>query len=118
MVRRVEESGESEGRSVMGRIGVAPSGTITPHERAQTSAWSFVTRESGKPPPEAKQMAARTAPFGEPLAGAASREPTDWHAIDGQKAHRNGRRLQVRIVQATQDGRWGKVKALQRLLTH
>ena len=28
------------------------------------------------------------------------------------------RRLQARIVQATRDGRWGKVKALQRLLTH
>ena len=28
------------------------------------------------------------------------------------------RRLQARIVQATQEGKWGKVKALQRLLTH
>jgi RNA-directed DNA polymerase len=28
------------------------------------------------------------------------------------------RRLQARIVKATQEGRWGKVKALQRLLTH
>jgi retron-type reverse transcriptase len=28
------------------------------------------------------------------------------------------RRLQARIVQATQEKRWGKVKALQRLLTH
>ena len=28
------------------------------------------------------------------------------------------RRLQARIVKATQAGRWGKVKALQRLLTH
>lgn len=63
-------------------------------------------------------MTAMTAPFGEPLAGAASREPTDWQAIDWHQAHRNVRRLQVRIVQATQDGRWGKVKALQRLLTH
>ena len=42
----------------------------------------------------------------------------DWHAIDWRKAHRNVRRLQARIVQATQAGRWGKVKALQRLLTH
>jgi hypothetical protein len=28
------------------------------------------------------------------------------------------RRLQVRIVQATKESRWGKVRALQRLLTH
>ena len=33
-------------------------------------------------------------------------------------ARPNVRRLQVRIVQATKEGRWGKVRALQRLLTH
>ncbi len=43
---------------------------------------------------------------------------TDWHAIDWQKAHHHVRRLQARIVKATQEGKWGKVKALQRLLTH
>src|SRR5713101_8843963 len=43
---------------------------------------------------------------------------TDWHAINWQKAHHNVRRLQARIVQATQEGKWGRVKALQRLLTH
>jgi RNA-directed DNA polymerase len=51
-------------------------------------------------------------------AGAASHATVDWHAIDWPKAHRNVRRLQARIVKATQAGRWGKVKALQRLLTH
>jgi RNA-directed DNA polymerase len=51
-------------------------------------------------------------------AGAASHVTVDWHAIDWPKAHRNVRRLQARIVKATQAGRWGKVKALQRLLTH
>jgi len=51
-------------------------------------------------------------------AGAASHMITDWHAIDWYKAHRNVRRLQTRIVKATQEGKWGKVKALQRLLTH
>lgn len=54
----------------------------------------------------------------EMMAGAASHVPVDWHAIDWQKAHRNVRRLQARIVKAAQEGRWGKVKALQRLLTH
>lgn len=54
----------------------------------------------------------------EKMAGAASHERVDWHAIDWHKAHRNVRRLQARIVKAQQEGRWGKVKALQHLLTH
>jgi hypothetical protein len=49
---------------------------------------------------------------------APSRKIVDWNAIDWRKAHQNVRRLQVRIVKAMQEGRWGKVKALQRLLTH
>lgn len=52
------------------------------------------------------------------LAGASSHGLTDWHAIDWKKVHRNVRRLQVRMVKAIQEGRWGKVKALQHLLTH
>ena len=51
-------------------------------------------------------------------AGAVFDNPVDWHAINWQKAHGVVRRLQARIVKATQAGRWGKVKALQRLLTH
>jgi RNA-directed DNA polymerase len=62
---------------------------------------------------EAKQMTAATK-----TAGAASRVPVEWHALNWPSLHRNVRRLQVRIVKATQAGRWGKVKALQRLLTH
>jgi RNA-directed DNA polymerase len=50
--------------------------------------------------------------------GAAPRDAQPWQAIDWLRAHRTVRRLQARIVQATQAGRWGKVKALQRLLTH
>jgi RNA-directed DNA polymerase len=50
--------------------------------------------------------------------GAASPVPVDWHQIDWSHAHRIVRRLQARIVKATQDGRWGKVHALQHLLTH
>ncbi len=48
---------------------------------------------------------------------AATNEKVVWHAIDWHKVHRNVRRQQVRIVKAVQVGRWGKVKALQRLLT-
>src|SRR6516162_3615707 len=50
--------------------------------------------------------------------GAVSSEAAQWYAIDWQANHRNVRRLQVRIAQATKESRWGKVRALQRLLTH
>jgi RNA-directed DNA polymerase len=51
-------------------------------------------------------------------AGAASHEIVKgWHDIDWHAAHSNVRRLQARIVKATQEGKWGKVKALQHLLT-
>ncbi len=39
------------------------------------------------------------------IAGAASRQAVDWHAIDWQKAHETVRRLQARIVKATQQGK-------------
>jgi RNA-directed DNA polymerase len=51
-------------------------------------------------------------------AGAASHDPMDWHAIDWRHVHQTVRRLQARIVKAIQDGRWGKARALQHLLTH
>ena len=51
------------------------------------------------------------------LPGATCHPPLDWEAIDWQKANRMVRRLQARIVKATQEGRPNRVKALQRLLT-
>lgn len=49
----------------------------------------------------------------------ASSGPTpQWDQIDWSKCERQVRRLQARIVKATREGRWGKVKSLQRLLTH
>ena len=50
--------------------------------------------------------------------GAVSHEAAEWYAIDWPAINRNVRRLQVRIVQATKASRWGRVRALQRLLTH
>lgn len=46
--------------------------------------------------------------------------PTDisWRHIPWDKCHQQVRRLQIRIVKATQEGRWNKVKTLQHLLTH
>src|SRR6266496_4191861 len=49
--------------------------------------------------------------------GAASRNPNEWNSLTGLKLSGKVRRLQVRIVKATKEGRWGKVNALQRLLT-
>jgi len=51
-------------------------------------------------------------------AGAVSHDIADWHAVNWQQVSFNVRRLQARIVKATQAQRWGKVKALQHLLTH
>ena len=50
--------------------------------------------------------------------GAASRETADWSQIDWSSVRRTVRRLQMRIAKAVREGRWGKVQALQRLLTH
>src|SRR5438128_10425139 len=41
----------------------------------------------------------------------------EWHGIQWYRTERNVRRLQARLGKATQEKRWGKVKALQRLLT-
>jgi RNA-directed DNA polymerase len=67
-----------------------------------------------------KQMAAGTASpddDGETTAGASFHDASEWHGILWYSTERNVRRLQARIVKATQEMRWGKVKALQRLLT-
>src|SRR5690242_8401911 len=54
----------------------------------------------------------------DPSVGATTDRPIAWHQINWCQAERTVRRLQTRIAQATQEGRWGRVKALQRLLTH
>ena len=54
----------------------------------------------------------------DPSVGATTDISVAWHQINWREAERNVRRLQTRIAQATQAGKWGKVKALQRLLTH
>ncbi len=52
------------------------------------------------------------------FAGAAPDTAIHWHAIAWRKVFRSVRRLQVRIVKAIQQGRWGKAQALVHLLTH
>jgi RNA-directed DNA polymerase len=51
-------------------------------------------------------------------AGATPGLAPHWHSVPWRKVWRNVRRLQARIVKATQEGRWGKVQALVYLLTH
>ena len=48
---------------------------------------------------------------------ASSYGAVQWPDINWAQCIRNVRRLQIRIVKATQEGRWNKVKVLQRLLT-
>lgn len=48
---------------------------------------------------------------------ASSGKASTWDQIDWTRCNQQVRRLQARIVKATQENRWGKVKALQRLLT-
>jgi RNA-directed DNA polymerase len=50
--------------------------------------------------------------------GALSHPTVAWHTFNWYAVHRTVRRLQARIVKAVQAGRWGKVRALQHLLTH
>jgi RNA-directed DNA polymerase len=50
-------------------------------------------------------------------AGAPSHPESMWLQSDWKRIASTVRRLQVRIAKATKEGRWGKVQALQRLLT-
>lgn len=52
------------------------------------------------------------------LTCASSSESLKWSQHDWDLYECQVRRLQARIVKATRVGRWGKVQALQRLLTH
>lgn len=49
---------------------------------------------------------------------ASSHMVVGWHDIDWRAANRYVKQLQIRIVKATQQGKWRIVKNLQRLLTH
>src|SRR5262245_21122304 len=53
-----------------------------------------------------------------PLAGAPLAPDIQWKSIDWQKVVRHVRQLQMRIVKAFQQGKKGKVNALQRILAH
>lgn len=48
---------------------------------------------------------------------ALSHAPQHWHAVSWRKVEWNVKGMQIRIAKATQEGKWRKVKALQRMLT-
>jgi len=56
--------------------------------------------------------------IGDSAAETKRKKQEHWHSIDWEKANRIVKSLQRRIVAAVQSNRWGKVKALQWLLTH
>src|SRR5437660_618392 len=124
MTVRVTDCGGGEGCPVIGQTGVEPTGDITPRESGRTSAGCLVTREPGKATEGAEQMAERRSVDDcetvetSATSGAALHKDDGWGQIDWARCERTVNRLQVRIVKATKEGRWGKVKALQHLLTH
>jgi len=51
-------------------------------------------------------------------AGAPIDDARKWASVDWDHARREVRRLQMRIAKAVQEHRWGKVRALQHLVSH
>lgn len=93
---------------------------IARRESEQTSTRSFMVRKLEESFNMGKQMTAnesearaRTCDAGAPLHDGQKWDQSDWIHVESEV-----RRLQVRIAKATREGRWGKVKVLQHLLTH
>ena len=107
----VQDDGKSESRLLTGRTQVQRT-RISPDAKAGDFHRVLSHNKTDKPIKEAKQMTVAQT-------GAASHELVEgWHDLDWKAIDQNVRRLQAGIVKATKEGRWGKVKALQRLLTH
>jgi RNA-directed DNA polymerase len=53
-----------------------------------------------------------------PLTGAPSASLPDWNSINWKKAAAHVRQLQMRIAKSYREGKYGKAKALQWILTH
>ena len=82
-----------------------------PHPKGeQTSAWCLITREFIEFLKGVKQMDKKMC--------ATSDVAKEWDKIDWNKANAYVKKLQMRIVKAHQEGKHGRVKSLQWLLTH
>ncbi|WP_341790188.1 group II intron reverse transcriptase/maturase [Rickettsia endosymbiont of Polydrusus tereticollis] len=84
---------------------------VTWLEKEPTSTWSSWIRVFIEPSKKGKQMVTNK------IVSASFNEITSWSQINWLQCDKNIRRLQTRIVQATKEKRWNKVKALQHLLT-
>jgi RNA-directed DNA polymerase len=106
---RVEEERASERRAVIARIG----GATSLHAKAGRLLSGLPSQENLiNRLKEQRQMAE---PNG---TGAASDTQLDPAGENLSPQEKNVRRLQARIVKAIQEGRMGKARALQHLLTH
>ena len=144
MDMRVEEDGKSEGRFVMNRIGVAtlshakagplPSG-LRLHEGLQSH--QVESRQGSRPADTHQNPCGDTLPrkghscvFHKNLLEdskmsktvqtelpAFSHRAEAWHQINWRQVNHTVRGLQVRIAKAAREGKWRKVKSLQRMLT-
>lgn len=110
MVMRAWEVGKSEGRTVTVwiRVATSPGTKVSPRPTGLTLQESLWNRDEKE-----KQMTATV----KPLIGA-SFKAAQWDAINWRPLEQQVQRLQMRIAKATREQRWGKVKALQWLLTH
>lgn len=79
--------------------------------RVQTSGRCSAARESGRPLKTEKQRSSRKD-------GASVSPAGEWNSINWRTAKAVTKRLQMRIAKAAEEGRWGRVKALQHILTH
>ena len=80
-------------------------------KRVPTSNWCFIAREFGESLKAGTQMSGVKP--GAPAGGLIK-----WHTINWDAERGHVRRLQMRIAKAVKEGKPGKVKSLQWLLTH
>jgi RNA-directed DNA polymerase len=111
MVVRVWDVRKSECRAVMVRIRVEtlPGTKVSPRRTGLPWQDNLDNRQK-----EEKQMTTSAIP----VIGASSAYPIKWNAINWQTVESHVRRLQMRIAKAIREKRYGKVKALQWLLTN
>ena len=113
---RVEECRKSECRPVMGRIRIATSSDAKASRLLRGHLWRenlIKSMNAGKQMTEGGSISQEMAS----CSGAPVRSEWAWLQADWDHITTQVNRLQVRIAKATQAGRWGKVKALQRLLS-
>ena len=107
---RVEESGGSECRPVMGRTGVEEV-ERRHHPTRKRADFRMVLLHENNCDASTENCAEERQ-----TAHARSGSTFDWRDTNWSDCHRRVRSLQTRIVKAWQEGRRRKVKALQRML--